>query len=423
MPSNVSCPGCAAQYDAAGYDPGDQFQCPACSEIVTVGGGTAAPAAPRTAKMPSRGTTRKHASRAPSPPRERTTSKMRVVAGAVGMGALHPSIDPKMIRRAGAPPPPVQEGTDKTLLMVGAGIAALAIIGTVIFIAKQPSAEEKKKAANAKKAAAEAKENEKKATGGGASSTGQPDQPRPPTLTGWDVDPAIDAEVGKILTALRGQPVDENFWKQALPLLRHGREAIPPLVERWAKDHPDMANVSREIVVRATRRGIPEELFSDPMKRHEMAAVFREWWLGDKGQAVQLVPEGEFLGTGGAVAVDPPPGNPGTEKPPPVRPPGGAGEGTIRRDLPQQLANYRTGTFEQREAALQEIRRYGKAVIPHLMQVLNDEDPGVANSAYSVLKEFTKQDFGVMPGDVTDRRKFLNSWTEWWAKNEGSFSM
>jgi hypothetical protein len=211
----VSCPGCKAEYDASGYDAGDRFQCPECNTIVTVGGAAPAAAAPRAARSPSRGntgrTSRGNTGRASRVP---MTAKMRVVNEAVGMGALDPSVDPRAIRRAGQAPVPVADNSgDKMMYIIGGCVAAIACIGAIIYIAKQPSAAEKKAALQAKKAAATAKEKEEEASKGGGSAEKPPvDRSKPPADTAFDVDPAIDAEVVTTLGILKDHDQDAVFW-------------------------------------------------------------------------------------------------------------------------------------------------------------------------------------------------------------------
>ncbi len=430
----VNCPGCKAEYDGSGYDPGDRFQCPECNTIVTIpGGAPAAAAAP--AKAASRGNTHRAArggtGRTSRPPAARGgTSKMRVVNEAVGMGALDPNADMRAIRRASQPAPEVQDNSgDKMVLYGGVGVVALAIIGLVIYIAKQPSAEEKKKANVAKKAAAEAKEKEEAAT---KTSEKPPERPRPPADAGWDADPAIDAEVITTLAILKSHSVDESFWKTASKLLRHGRAVIPCLVQKWSGDS-DVANASRLIVDRAVKGGpaLPEGLFDSPASRAAMIMEYRHWWVNEpKGQAAQLVSEAEFGGGGGA-EIPPTPGNPPSN--PPANPPGGVteikktgggvSEGAMRRDLPQHLSNYARGTFEQREQATAEIRKYGKIVIPALINALKEDDVAMANAANDLLKIFTKQDQGKVPGEPGDRPPFIEKWQSWWKGAEATFVM
>ncbi|MCE9584654.1 MAG: hypothetical protein K8T20_19355 [Planctomycetes bacterium] len=431
----VSCSGCKAEYDASGYDPGDRFECPECKTIVTVGGAAPA-AAPRASRPATRGntgrTTRGNTGRSSRPP---MTAKMRVVNEAVGMGALDPGVDPRAIRRASQAPPPVTDNSsDKMMYIIGGCVAAIACIGAIIYIAKQPSAEEKKHALMEKKAAAAAKEEEKTKTAGSASAN--PDKPKVHVDNGWDVDAAIDAEVQKTLAALKSHPLDAEYAATAAKLLKYGRSVIPALVESWPKVDPESADVSRRIVDAATGRGLPEELFVDKLKRLDMAMTFRQWWLTDAGQAAQLKSEEEFTRrlTGGAVAVAPNPGNP--EKPvgtPPTQNPGGVNEikkpaggvsaSAMRRDLPQHLSNIARGTFEQREEAKAEVRKYGKQVIPVLIEALKEEDTAMCRVANDLLKEFTKQDFGVPPGEPGDRPPFIQKWNDWWKGAEASFSM
>lgn len=428
----VQCPGCQAEYDGSGYDPGDRFQCPECNTIVTIPGGAAkASAAPKAA---ARGGTHRMSrggtGRASRPPASRGTSKMNVVNNAVGMGALDPTVDPRAIRRAAQAPAPVQQdGGEKMLLYGGVGVVAIAIIGLIIYIAKQPSAEDKKKAGLAKKAAAEAKEKEEAATS--AATEKPPDRPRPPADAGWDADPAVDAEVISTLAILKSHPVDESFWRTASKLLRHGRALIPCLVQKWAGE-ADVANASRLIVDRAVVGGpkLPEGLFESASSRAAMIMEYRHWWVNEpKGQAAQLVSEQEF--TGGAAASNPPPSNP-----PPSNPGGtgsgvteikktggGVSESAMRRDLPQHLSNFARGTFEDRQKTLQEIRKYGKQVIPALINALKEEDIAMANAANDLLKEFTKQDQGRVPGEPGDRPPFIKKWEDWWKGAEGSFTM
>lgn len=427
----VNCPGCKAEYDGSGYDPGDRFQCPECNTIVTIpGGAPAAAAAP--AKTASRGNThravRGGTGRTSRPPAARGgTSKMRVVNEAVGMGALDPNTDMRAIRRASQPAPEVQDNSgDKMVMYGGIGVVAIAIIGLIIYIAKQPSAEEKKKATVAKKAAAEATEKETAAT------EKPPEKPKPPVDSGWDADPAVDADVIATLAILKSRPVDEQFLKTASKLLRHGRALIPCLVQKWSSD-ADIANASREIVDRAVKGGpaLPEGLFESAASRAAMIMEYRHWWVNEpKGQAAQLVSEAEF-GGGGAAEVPPNPGNPPSDPPknPPggvteiKKPSGGTGEGAMRRDLPQHLSNYARGTFEQREQATAEIRKYGKIVIPALIAALKEEDIAMSNAANDLLKAFTKQDFGRVPGEPGDRPPFITKWEEWWKGAEATFVM
>jgi hypothetical protein len=424
----VNCPGCKAEYDGSGYDPGDRFQCPECNTIVTIPGGAKAastPARPRgntNRSVRSGGTTR--SSRSPSARGGGGMSaKMRIVNEAVGMGALDPTTDPRAIRRASQQAPQVEDKSGEKMMMYGGvGVALIAIVGLIFFLTKGPSAEDKKKAQKEKLAAQAAKTEKEEA----AAKASEPEKPKPPVDAGWDADPAIDAEVITTLAILKTHPVDQVFWKTAAKLLRHGRALIPCLVGKWSSE-ADIANASRLIVERATRRSIPEGLFDTPANRAAMVMEFRHWWVDEpKGQAAQLVSEGEFTGEGGSTPppVNPPPGGT-TEKPPvtPPRPAGGASEAAMRRDLPQQLSNYARGTFEEREKAAAEIRRYGKQVIPALINALKEEDIAMANSANDLLKEFTKQDQGRVPGEPGDRPPFIEKWNTWWKGAEATFTM
>ena len=360
-------------------------------------------------------------------------NKMRIVNEAVGMGALDPNADPRAIRRASQAAPEVQDKSgEKLMLFGGIGVAALAIIGAVIYLVKEPSAEEKNRAAMKKNAAIAAKTEKEEAAKAGLTS----DKPKTPVDTGWDINEAIEADVLQTIAALKGKTADEAFAKTAMKLLRHGRNMIPPLVESWHKLDQESAEVSRQIVVAATGRGVPEEYFYEKLKRLDMAMAFRQWWLTDAGQAAQLKSESEFSQRlcGKAVVGDTPPVNPGGN--PPVnpggtgngvtevkKPSGGVGEAAMRRDLPQHLSNYARGTFEQRETAVAEIRRYGKQVIPALIGALKEEDIAMANAANDLLKTFTKQDQGRVPGEPIDRPPFIQKWTEWWKGAEAGFAM
>lgn len=429
----VSCSGCQAEYDASGYDPGDRFQCPECNTIVTIPGGATASAAPKVAAR-SGGTSRtsRGTSRASRPAAPRSTSKMRVVNEAVGMGALDPTVDPRAIRRAGQAPAPVSEGTDKMMLYGGVGVVAIAIIGLVIYIAKQPSAEEKKKAKQDKIAAQQAKEEADKkptATDKGSGSS-DPAKPRINDVPGSNAE--ITAKVSEVLTLVKKMPVDSTFYKVASQLLKYGPPVIGELVEHFNDSEQEVALAARAIVQRATKWSIPEEPFYSAAERERIKGdVFATWLDKSRAGTLTLVSEADFLGSGGATAENPPnpngnpsnpnPGNPVGNPPKPTG--GGTSEAAMRRDLPQLLSNYARGTFEDRDKAESDIRKFGKPVIGALIGALKEEDIAMANAANDLLQKFTKQDQGKVPGEPGDRPPFIEKWQNWWKGAEAGFSM
>ena len=428
----VKCPGCQAEYDGAGYEPGDRFECPSCQEIVTVGGSVAPQAAaPKMAKMhPRGGTTRRTASRAPSV-RERGTAKMKVVGEAVGMGALNPGVDPRAIRRAGAPAPVPQEGPDKTMMIVGVVVAAVVILGALIYILKQPSAEDKKKSKLEAAREAQEKQNKeddaKKAAAKAANPGGTSENP------GGQKDPldasqAVVDDVSGVCVLLKGKPEDAVFLKIAVKLVKYGKEAVPPLIDKIGDDDREIALAAGAILHRLTRWFLPPDYFNDSTMRKTFAAELRAQWI-KSGATITLPTEEQFLAdAGGGTATTNPPTNPDPTKPPsgvtePRKVGGGTSEAALRQNLPQHIANYATGTYDQRQETIAEVRKYGKPVIAALIGALKEEDPARANAAYDMLKEFTKQDFGRLPGEPGDRAPFIQKWTDWWKGAEASFSM
>jgi len=137
--------------------------------------------------------------------------------------------------------------------------------------------------------------------------------------------------------------------------------------------------------------------------------------------------EEQFLAdAGGGTATTNPPTNPDPTKPPsgvtePRKVGGGTSEAALRQNLPQHIANYATGTYDQRQETIAEVRKYGKPVIAALIGALKEEDPARANAAYDMLKEFTKQDFGRLPGEPGDRAPFIQKWTDWWKGRRRAF--
>jgi hypothetical protein len=421
--SNLSCPGCQAEYDATGYDPGDQFQCPSCQAIVTVPGGEEAVAdGPRMPRMKSRGTTRRTASKAPMQ-RERATSKMRTVNDAVGMGMTMPGQDPRNARRAQAAPPPA-DGGNKNMTFIFVGLGAVMVIGGVIFLVKGAGGSDEGKKKKKPNTVAEEKADEKGSSGTPTDTTPKPEDParKPPVDDGWGFEPKIIDHVSQVVNLLKGKPEDVVFWKTSAPLLQYGRQAIPPLVERFSDPDPDVAAVARAVVERATRKNLPPDLFSSQPARAAMLAEVRHWWINtESGKSCQLVSEAEYINGRGA-ASNPPP-DPGGSPPNPGGnpPPRNVGGGAIARDLPQRLMNFRRGTAEQRDTELREIRSWGKGVISHLIGHLSNEDYDLAGAAHSVLQELTKQDFGRLPAE--ERKDFVKKWEDWWKSNEATFNM
>jgi hypothetical protein len=100
-----------------------------------------------------------------------------------------------------------------------------------------------------------------------------------------------------------------------------------------------------------------------------------------------------------------------------------------RTALAERLARMKDSTLttyladedaEIRRAAASAIaRKESKALVPQLIPLLRDPNPGVADAAHMALSDLTRKDFGPK-ADVSreEREEAIRKWLEWWNKQE-----
>jgi hypothetical protein len=108
----------------------------------------------------------------------------------------------------------------------------------------------------------------------------------------------------------------------------------------------------------------------------------------------------------------------------------GAVKSRARDALADRLTRMKAATLEdklrdddgevRRAAALACAMKEEKAHVPHLIELLQDQEPDVALAAHAALKSLTGQDFGPEAGAApADVARAAAAWKGWWARNAG----